>query len=82
MNYQDIRVSLQELVLLQQYARDIPLFNHKRSALMQSGNHHSPFKGRGIDFDEVRAYQAGDDIRFMDWRVTARTAQPHTKILA
>ncbi|MDB2384708.1 DUF58 domain-containing protein, partial [Endozoicomonas sp.] len=40
----------------------------------------SPFKGRGMNFEEVRAYQAGDDIRTIDWRVTARRSKPHTKI--
>ncbi len=40
----------------------------------------SHFQGRGIEFDEVRLYQPGDDIRSMDWRVTARTGKPHTKL--
>jgi len=39
-----------------------------------------PFGGRGIDFEETRIYQPGDDIRTMDWRVTARTGKPHTKV--
>jgi len=45
-----------------------------------SGGYVSPFKGRGMEFDETRLYQAGDDIRSMDWRVTARTGKPHTKL--
>lgn len=44
-----------------------------------AGQYHSVFKGRGIEFDEVREYQMGDDIRSIDWNVTARTGVPHIK---
>ena len=37
-------------------------------------------RGRGVEFDEVRAYAAGDDVRAIDWRVTARSGTPHTKL--
>ena len=50
----------------------------KRAA--QGGDYLSHFKGRGMDFDETRLYQAGDDVRRMDWRVTARTDKPHSKV--
>ncbi|MFG1416697.1 DUF58 domain-containing protein [Xanthobacter sp. V0B-10] len=46
----------------------------------QFGGHRSSFRGRGMEFDEVRAYQPGDDIRTIDWRVTARTGKAHTKL--
>lgn len=45
-----------------------------------SGQYLSPFKGRGMEFEEARPYQPGDDIRSMDWRVTARTSKPHSKV--
>lgn len=45
-----------------------------------SGEYHSVFKGRGMDFSEVREYQIGDDIRTIDWNVTARTGHPYVKI--
>ncbi|MEO5378502.1 MAG: DUF58 domain-containing protein [Magnetococcus sp. DMHC-6] len=45
-----------------------------------TGGATSAFRGRGIDFEEVRPYQPGDDIRNMDWRVTARTGHPYTKL--
>ena len=44
-----------------------------------AGQYHSVFKGRGMEFDEVRAYQHGDDVRAIDWNVTARTGVPHIK---
>lgn len=44
-----------------------------------AGEYHSTFKGSGIEFDEVREYQMGDDIRTIDWNVTARTGIPHIK---
>ncbi|MBN1755306.1 DUF58 domain-containing protein [bacterium] len=45
-----------------------------------SGEYHSVFKGRGMEFAEVREYQIGDDIRTIDWNVTARTGHPYIKI--
>ncbi len=47
---------------------------------VMSGSHLSSFHGRGIEFDEVRPYQPGDDVRNMDWQVTARTGKPHSKL--
>ncbi len=44
-----------------------------------SGNYHSSFKGQGVEFDEVRPYEPGDDVRSIDWNVTARTGLPHIK---
>src|SRR5574344_1279761 len=44
-----------------------------------SGDYHSTFKGQGVEFDEVRPYVPGDDVRTIDWNVTARTGSPHVK---
>ena len=47
-----------------------------------AGQYESIFKGQGMEFKEVRAYVPGDDVRSIDWNVTARTGEPHVKIMA
>lgn len=74
------RIDLAQLITLRHRARDIRLFENRTSHNALSGGHASVFRGRGMNFDEVRIYQPGDDIRSIDWRVTARTAKTHTKI--
>jgi uncharacterized protein (DUF58 family) len=44
-----------------------------------AGSYHSAFKGQGIDFEEVREYQPGDEVRSIDWNVTAKTGLPFVK---
>lgn len=51
-----------------------------RVRTLHAGAYASAFRGRGMEFDETRAYQAGDDVRAIDWRVTARTGRVHTKL--
>jgi len=53
--------------------------SHKVDELL-AGTWNSAFKGRGIEFEEVRPYQAGDDVRTIDWNVTARSDQPYVKL--
>ena len=74
-----VRVSIPTLVGLSRSAASIRL-GSGRILSRQSGDYQSPFRGRGMEFDESRLYQPGDDIRNIDWRVTARTGKPHTKL--
>lgn len=69
---------LNELIALRRYAQSVQYQPEGRA--LRSGAHLSKFRGRGMDFSEVRNYQAGDEIRHMEWRVTARTGRPHVKI--
>lgn len=74
--YTDIR----ELIRLRYAVREINAIAATRARNPLSGLLTSNFRGRGIDFAEVRIYQPGDDVRTIDWRVTARTQVAHTKL--
>ena len=74
-----VSVQLKTLVDLAKPASLLKL-QHSAIRCKQSGGYVSRFKGRGMEFDEARLYQPGDDIRSIDWRVTARTGKTHTKI--
>ena len=74
-----ISVSLKTLIDLAKPATSLNL-HHAQLRSRQSGGYVSRFKGRGMEFDEARLYQPGDDIRSIDWRVTARTGKTHTKV--
>ncbi|HTF83001.1 MAG TPA: DUF58 domain-containing protein [Cellvibrio sp.] len=71
---------LAQLLRLRFAAQDLKLFAKRPVRSLLTGGERTRFRGRGIDFEEVRLYQPGDDIRTIDWRVTARTQVPHTKI--
>jgi uncharacterized protein (DUF58 family) len=60
--------------------RRIEIKTRKLSNQIFSGSYHSAFKGRGISFSEVREYQYGDDVRLIDWNVTARNRKPFVKV--
>jgi uncharacterized protein (DUF58 family) len=59
--------------------RRIQISTRKTVNDIMAGEYHSVFKGRGMEFDEVREYIQGDDVRFIDWNVTARLGSPHIK---
>ncbi len=74
------QVAAKTMVETRHHARQFNLTGIKKASSAISGLHDSRFRGRGMDYQESRIYQAGDDIRNMDWRVTARTGDAHTKL--
>lgn len=74
-----IRINQSTLIGLNRDARQLPLQSSSIRAQF-NGQYLSTFKGRGMEFDEARPYQPGDDIRAMDWKVTARTGKAHSKV--
>ncbi len=73
------RIELSELIELRRAGESLRV-GALRVCALDAGGHLSRLKGRGVEFDEARLYQPGDDLRTMDWRVTARTGKPHTKV--
>lgn len=71
---------LEQLIRLRLYAGSVDLARVNRVSSLQAGTHKSRLRSRGIEFAEVRAYEPGDDVRTIDWRVTARTGKVHTKL--
>ncbi|MDH3761152.1 MAG: DUF58 domain-containing protein [Gammaproteobacteria bacterium] len=74
-----VRVKQSTLIGLNREARSLPLLSNSVKAQM-GGGHLSAFRGRGMEYHESRPYQPGDDIRAIDWRVTARSGRTHTKV--
>jgi uncharacterized protein (DUF58 family) len=73
-------ISLDDLIAARFAAKDLKLQQRRKALSLLAGPNKTNFRGRGLDFAEVRAYQAGDDIRSIDWRVTARTGKAYTKL--
>ncbi|NOH95656.1 DUF58 domain-containing protein [Vibrio sp. 99-70-13A1] len=67
------------LVRLQAQAESFSLLPQLKAGSALSGRHSSVFRGRGLNFEELRHYQLGDDIRNLDWKVTMRTGKPHVR---
>ena len=69
-----------DLVALRHAARGFSLLPRQPVASLLAGRHASRLRGRGLNFEEVRRYAPGDDVRQIDWKVTARTRKPHTRV--
>ncbi len=80
--YEATHVSTESLLRQRHHVRRFGLQTQLKATSAISGLHGSRFRGRGMDYAESRIYEPGDDIRNMDWRVTARTGRPHTKMFS
>ena len=75
-----VSVTINELISLKSATRGISLTSTRVKNNSITGAHPSRFRGRGMDYQESRVYQPGDDVRSMDWRVTARAGHPYVKM--
>ncbi|RQO61471.1 DUF58 domain-containing protein [Pseudomonas sp. KBW05] len=71
-----VYVSLAQLMALQFQARGLSFVARQPQSSLLAGNHASRLRGRGLNFDELRRYQPGDDLRHLDWRASLRTGKP------
>lgn len=75
-----VHAGAEDLVALEAQARDFGFLNKRPVNRLLAGRHASHMRGRGLAFEELRNYLPGDDIRTIDWRVTARTGKPFVRI--
>ena len=73
-------VSVDNLVALESIATDLTFLRKAPVRRFLAGRHASRMRGRGLSFEELRTYMPGDDVRTIDWRVTARTGQPFVRV--
>lgn len=77
-----VHVNLAQLVRLQHQATGYSFLPRQPIHSILSGKHASRLRGRGLNFEELRRYQQGDDVRMIDWKVTARTRRPHVRVFS
>lgn len=75
-----VYTNLDELIRIQFKARNFSFLPQQPVTSILSGRYASRLRGRGLNFEELRRYLPGDDIRTMDWKVTARTRAPHVRV--
>ena len=75
-----VRVDLAHLRRLEGPAKALSLLPRQPAHSVLNGRHASRLRGRGLNFEELRDYLPGDDVRAIDWKVTARTGEPHVRV--
>ena len=75
-----IHVTLEHLRGLEGTSRGLSFLPRQPSASVINGHHASRLRGRGLNFEEMRNYLPGDDVRSIDWKATARTGKPHVRV--
>ena len=75
-----VYVTLEQLAALRHKARGFSFLPRQPVTSLLAGGHTSKLRGRGLDFEEIRKYQPGDDPRTIDWKVTARMRSPHSRV--
>src|SRR5215471_10104626 len=75
-----VYVDLDELIALEHRGRKVSFLPRRRVHSLLSGRFASRLRGRGLNFEEIRDYRAGDDVRAIDWKVTARLREPHIRV--
>lgn len=75
-----VYVDLQELIALEQRGRRVSFLPRQPVHSLLAGRYASRMRGRGLNFEEIRDYRPGDDVRSIDWKVTARLRKPHVRV--
>src|SRR5262245_45390245 len=75
-----VYVDLEHLIALEQKGRRVSLLPRQPVHSLLSGRYASRMRGRGLNFEEIRDYRTGDDVRSIDWKVTARLQSPHVRV--
>lgn len=75
-----VHVDMAQLRRMERHARALSFLPKQPARSALNGRHASKLRGRGLNFEELRHYQQGDDIRTIDWKVTARTGEPHVRV--
>ena len=75
-----VYVDLEHLITLEQRGKRVSLLPRQPVHSLLSGRYASRMRGRGLNFEEIRDYRTGDDVRSIDWKVTARLQKPHVRV--